>query len=140
MCTSNSKNKKGITLVEVLFSAVILAIAVSGILVLFTQTIGIAKRIDYDYKAAGLAKARMERARSVIETSGFDSLSGLVETETILDANGVPDPEGDFKRTTQVTSIDDNRTEYEVTIIYRYRQQWMVDNPVTFVTLFTDIQ
>ena len=140
MYTSNKKNKKGLTLVEVLFAALILAIAVTGVLILFTQTIGIAKRVDYNYKASSLAKARMERARSVIETSGFDSLSDLAETETIIDADGISDPEGDFKRTTLVTEIDDNRTEFEVTVIYKYRETWMENNPVMFTTLFTDIK
>jgi len=137
MCTSN---KRGVTLVEVLFSALVLAVAVMGILVLFTQTIGIAKRIDYEYKAVNIAKARMERARSAIETSGFDSLIELGETETLLDSDGVSDPEGDYKRTTVVTEIDDNRTEFEVTVVYRYRDEWRENDAVKISTLLTDIK
>ena len=133
-----SNKKRGITLVEVLISAAILVLAITGILYVFVQTIDMSKRTDYEYVSLNLAKSRMERARNVMATSGFDSLPEMEESETTVDAYGASDPQGEFKRTTQVTVIDANRTEFEVTVKYKYRKSWRDDAAVTFKTMFTD--
>ena len=135
-------NKKGTTLVEVLFSAMILAVAVTGILFIFVQTIDMSRRVDYEYTATNLARARMERARSVIETNGLDSLPDLNETDTLIDATGAPDAAGDFKRTTTVATLGSGilSLEFEVEVVYKYRGNWKDSASVTLTTIFSTIR
>lgn len=132
---SSCKRKDGVTLVETLFSAVILVLVVAGVLVIFVRTVDISKRIDKEYVATNLAKSRIERARTVKVTSGFDSLSGLLdETDTIIAA--------DFKRSTTVTTNYNGNprlTKIEVTIVYKYRGVWKDSIPVTMTTVLTDL-
>ncbi|MBL7155560.1 MAG: prepilin-type N-terminal cleavage/methylation domain-containing protein [Candidatus Omnitrophica bacterium] len=134
------KKENGITLVEVLFSAVILAMVITGILFIFVQTLDMSKRIDHEYTATNLATARMERARTVIESSGFDYLTDLRETDTIIDETGGQNPNGEFNRSTTVTPLDTNRTQFEVVVIYKYRGNWKDNASVTLTTIFSTIQ
>jgi len=82
----------------------------------------------------------MERARAVIESSGFDSLGDLNETDTMVDETGGGNLSGDFKRSTTVTVLDANRTQFEVVVIYKYRGNWKNDASVTLTTIFSTIQ
>jgi type II secretory pathway pseudopilin PulG len=132
--------KKGATLVEVLFSALILTIVLVGVLFIFTQTYDMSKRIDCEYTATNLAKARIERAKTIMESSGFDSLPDLNETDTIIDSSGGSDSDGEFKRSTTVTVLDSNRTEFEVEVIYKYNGEWKDGSAITIATLFTTIR
>ena len=142
MYTSNS-NKKGLTLTEILFSAAIITLVMTGVLIVFVQTIDISKRIDYEYTALNFAKNRIERARTIAETSGFDFLPDLSEADTILDSDGASDPNGDFKRSTGIT-LNHNGvtrlTKVEVSVIYKYRNEWKDDIPISATTLFVDME
>ena len=132
--------KKGATLVEVLFSALILTIVLVGVLFIFTQTYDMSKRIDYEYNATNLAKDRIERAKTIMESSGFDFLPELDETDTIIDASGGSDADGEFKRSTTVTVVDSNRTKFEVEVIYKYGGEWKDDSAITVTTMFTTVR
>jgi len=142
MCTLNSKNKKGITLVEVLFSAVILALVFVAMLGIFVQTIDISKRINYEYTATNLAKNHLERAYTMIGTGAFGSLSDLSETDQLLNDRGGSDAGTnlDYKRSTTVTVLDAYTTEIEVSVTYKYRGAWRESAPVVITTVFTSIQ
>ena len=138
-----NKNKKGITLTEVLFSAGIIALVASGILVVFVQTIDISKRINYEYTATNLAKSRVERARTIIATNGFDSLSDLTESDTIIDSEGSPDQNGEFNRSTTVATNyggDSRLAQIDVTIIYAYQGEWKTGAAITMTTVFSSIE
>lgn len=143
MCILNScKRKDGVTLVETLFSAAILVLVVAGVLLIFVRTVDISKRIDKEYIATNLAKSRVERARTIKATRGFDSLAGLGETDTIVDTVGVPDLNGEFKRSTTVTTNyngNSRLTKMDVTIVYKYRTEWKDSIPITMTTVLTDL-
>ena len=134
----------GVTLVEILFSAGILSLVLIGTLTIFAHTVDISRRIDYEYTATSIARGRLERLRAAIDTSGFPSLTdaNFGETDTELDADGVPDTDGDFRRTTTVTTGyggDALLTEAEITVTYRYRGVWKTGAAVSVTTLFVDI-
>jgi len=138
-----SRNKKGVTLTEVLFSAGIIALVATSILLVFVQTVNISRRINYEYTATNLAKSRVERARTIIATSGFDSLNDLEETDTIIDAEGSPDPNGEFNRSTVVTANydgDSRLAQIDVTVIYEYQDEWKTGSAITMTTVFSDIE
>ena len=136
------KNKDGVTLVETLFSAAILVLVVACVLVIFVKTIDISRRIDKEYIATNLAKSRLERARSVKTTGGFNSLADLNETDIILDADGVPDLNGEYKRSTTVTTNhrgSANLTRIDVSVVYKYSEVWKDAIPVTMTVVLTDL-
>ena len=139
MCTSN---KKGITLIEVLFSAVILALAFAAMLGIFVQTIDISKRITFEYTATNLAKNHLERAYTMIGTGAFGSLSDLEETDQLLNEDGGSDAGTglDYKRSTTITVLDAYTTKIEVSVTYKYRGEWRDAAPVVVTTVFTSIQ
>ena len=136
-------NKKGVTLTEVLFAVGIIAMVIAGVLIIFAQTVEVSRRINYEYAATNLAKARVERARSVISTNGFTALADMIETEKIIDAEGTSDSDGEFKRSTDVLlSYGGNSrlTQIQVDVVYKIGGGWKDSIPVTMVTVFSDIE
>lgn len=89
----------GASLVEIIISVLIVGIAIAGVLNLFVQNISSGEAINYIYTSTNLAKSRIERLKAV----DFSLLTDANETDTILDKAGVPDPEGEYRRTTVVT-------------------------------------
>jgi len=134
--------KKGFTLVETLFSAVIITLVVVGILAVFAQTVDISRRIDYEYTAANLAKKQLESVRSIIKTSGFDSIISAEAPEERIDADGDTDSDGEYTRATSVTTSykgDISLTEVEVEVHYYYREV-KTGQPITMTTVFAKIE
>ena len=134
---------KGITLTEVLFSAAVIGLVLGGILMIFVNTIDISKKIDLEYTATNLARNRLERARSIMATNGFDFLANLAETDSIINSSGVPDADGDFKRSTDITSSFGGNvllTRIDVSVAYRYRDDWKDDIATVINALLTNIE
>ncbi len=137
------RKKAGVTLTEVLFSAAIIALVVVSVLFVFVQTVDMSKRVDYEYAGTNIAKNRIERVRALMESSGFDSLTDLDETDSPVNSDGVADPEGEFKRSTQVTANhlgNERLTEVDVQVVYRYRGEWKTQIPITMTAVFTNIE
>ena len=131
------------TLVEVLFSAGVIALALVSILVIFVQTADMSKRVDYEYTATNLAKKRLEFARQVLGTQGYSFLFDLNEDDTEINSAGdgiAAGEEGDFKRTTDVATYlaDARMTSVEVTVVYRYRDEWKEGAAVVMSAVFRD--
>jgi len=142
MFTSNKKTK-GITLAEVLFSAAIMALVVTGVLVVFVQAVDMSKRINYEYNATNIAKSRMERARSIKATNGFCFLSDLGEIDTAVNSSGASEATGNFKRTTAVTANyngDSRLTLVNVSVVYKYKGEWKDGIAVEVATVFTNVE
>ncbi|MBN1353899.1 MAG: type II secretion system protein [Candidatus Omnitrophica bacterium] len=119
-------NKKGFTLIEVLFSTVIMSLVLVGVLFVFTQTVDLSRRVDFEYAATVIARSRIEWARSFVATSGFDALTDgqCGEVDTKLDASGTPDPNGAFVRSTSITQNyngDARETKVTVSVDYIFR-------------------
>jgi len=132
--------KNGLTTVEVLMSAFILMIVTIGVVLFSAQLLDMAKRMDYQYASVNLAKNRLERTKNIIHSNGFDSLPDMAENQTIVNENGAPDLNGDFERTTIVTTNyngDPLLTRVVVNVRYKYRGSTN-SVPVTSSTIFID--
>lgn len=135
--------KRGVTLAEILFSAAIISLVVTCVLFVFVQTVDMSRRIGFEYAGTNIAKDRIERARSVIESNGFDSLGDLEETDSLVNPDGATDPEGEYKRSTQVSTShlgNERLTKVEVQVVYRYRGEWKIQIPITMTTVFNNIE
>ena len=140
--TSILNNKLGISMVEVLFSVAILSLVIVGVLLVFVNAVDISKRVDYEYKAVNLAKKRIEDAKSIIKTAGFDSLIVMEESPSMVNAEGVLDPDGEFERSTDVTEDFGGNallTGVEVEVYYYYLGK-KKKSPITMTTVFTRLE
>ena len=111
-------NNEGFTLVEVLISLLIMALAVAGLCSLALTSKQILDTSRDHYVAVNLAKNRIER----VKTFSFDELGLFDEAGTLLDDAGAPDPNGSYSRATTVTNITDNMKEVVVTISIKNRK------------------
>jgi len=135
--------KKGLTLVEVIFSLAIVGLVLGSAIAVFVQTTRSSKTIDCTYSAVGLARMRIESARHLIDRSGFEELTQAKfgEDKVRINSDGFPDREGDFYRTTTVvTDYDDNAylTSVEVSISYVFEGR-LVENASSLKMVFVNI-
>lgn len=130
------KNKNSATIAEVIVSVLIISITVVGVLNLFVQNISSGDAINYIYTATNLAKSRIERLRFV----DFSLLGSAVEVDTYLDKYGNPDPDGEFRRSTSITSNygGDSKLAYvDVTVYYSIRSH-EYPTPARMTTIFSN--
>jgi prepilin-type N-terminal cleavage/methylation domain-containing protein len=114
------QGRRGFALLETMCAIAIFGIVLAGILDLCVSSMATGKRAEYAYTAYNLAKNRLETLRSM----PYSTLASAAETDLLLDANGVADIDGDFIRSTSVTSSyggDANLTQVTVSINYIYR-------------------
>lgn len=108
-------NDSGMTLVETMIAVMVLGVFMAGVFTLAIQSRKSVNMARDHYVAVTLCKNRLETAR----TMGFNSLTSLRETAYICDATGGADPEGTYRRATEVTTgflSSTNLTEVKVTV------------------------
>ena len=113
-------NQKGATLVEVLGSVLVFMIGIAALLGVFYASVAVANRAQYAYTAYNIAKNHLEGLRSF----SFSDLTVANETASVVDENGVADPDGQYIRTTTVTANyngDSALTQIDVQVWYILR-------------------
>lgn len=118
MMTGVTRNlrKRGVTMVEVLISLFITVMALAGGYLIIVQSLELSRSARNHYIAVSIAKNRLERARNF----EYSDLTLLAENNLVCDANGVPDPNGWFRRSTQInTNYAIGLTEITVTVKIR---------------------
>lgn len=112
--------QKGATLVELMISVVIFAITIVAFIDVISQSRSMAKREELGFTAYNLAKNKIETLKSI----SFADLSTAAESLTVINNTGTPDPVGNYKRTTTVTTSytgDSNLTQITVQVYYLIR-------------------
>lgn len=110
----------GMTLVETMVAILVFGLLLGGMMNITVASITSGKRAEYAYNAYNLAKNHIETLKAL----PFSSLSSAAETDTYLDNTGVPDDDGNFKRTTTVTTSytgDANLVQVQVQVDYRIK-------------------
>ena len=133
----------GFTIAEVLICVGILCSLFTALILMSVQTAEMSSRTDYEYAAANLCKTRIEEAKMLIDNNGFDSLtdSKFGETQTRIDANGIGDASGDFRRTTTIVQTwggNSRLTQVTVDIDYYFRGT-LSGHVVSMSTVFSDV-
>lgn len=114
-------NQRSMTLVEVMVSMSLIAIIAGAVLALLIQNMKMGQTIDYNYVAVNIAKSRIDRIRELRRDKGVSNLYTAAENNITVNRNGLPDSNGDFKRTTVITTNfggNSNLTKVEVTVTY----------------------
>ena len=70
------------------------------------------------YTAINIAKNRLE----LVRTFDFDQVGNFIEDKVVVDASGMPNTVGNYRRTTQISAVSDNLLELTVTVDLRNRQ------------------
>ncbi|MFO7870732.1 MAG: prepilin-type N-terminal cleavage/methylation domain-containing protein [Kiritimatiellia bacterium] len=116
--TRHGKRSSGMTLVEVMIAVVLFGICIAGIAGVVVVAQQTNDRARSHYIAVNIAKNRLERGR----TFGFDQLSLLAEDKTVVDTNGNPDNDGNYRRTTTLAAVKPNLIEVTVEVEIRNRK------------------
>jgi len=111
-----SRNK-GLSLIETIVAILVFAIVISGSCALIVQGKQLSDRARSHYTAVNLCKNRLEKGR----TFDFDQLDLFAENNVLVNASGTPDYNGEFRRSTTVTEINDNLTQFSVVVEIRDR-------------------
>jgi prepilin-type N-terminal cleavage/methylation domain-containing protein len=114
-----TKAQAGFTLTEVMVAVFILSIFIIGCYTAVTGALWMNQSARDHYVAVQLANSRLERARNI----QYASLSQMIENNVVMDANGVPNANGSFRRTTTVNAnYGSNLTEFVIQVDIRNRK------------------
>ena len=116
----NSQKIAGMTLVEVVIAVSIFSMCMAGVCSLILQSRRVSNRARAHYVAINIAKNRLEMAR----TYDYSLLDLFIESNIVVDKNGILVNDGDFRRTTTVTEIKSNLTEMVIMVEIRNRNTW----------------
>ena len=139
------KNSKGITLVEVVVSVILVALILAFLIATVAQSSVFSRRIDMIYTASYLAQRRID----MLKRLDFDQIPAAGETDVRVDADGNIDPNGSYFRTTEVdTEHDSNSYLSKVKVTVKKLKVCMdgsiadsetLGQPIIMETLFSDI-
>ena len=115
------------TLVELVMAVGLIAICVGGIVGVILQSFDSEQSLTYSDTATNIAKSRIEYIRRIRDDKGYAAVGTAAETDTLVNDNGVPDPAGNFKRTTVFsdtfilgsTTVAIGITQVTVTVKYK---------------------
>jgi prepilin-type N-terminal cleavage/methylation domain-containing protein len=122
--------RHGMTLTEVVIATFLILLVMTSAYALIIRS---ARR---HYVAISLAKNRLERARNFL----YNDLKLMAETNMTVNDNGNPDPDGRFRRTTDVnTNYAPGLTEVTVNVMIRNPHTGLfTPDHETIQTLFTE--
>ena len=124
---------KGMTLVETMAAMFLFTLVLTAVLETTAQNTTMGIRTENAYLAYNLAKNHIETLKSL----PFGSLSSAAESGTLLNALGVSDLDGAFKRTTTVTtgySGDANLVQLTTSVDYKVKGAF-VGHPMSITTV-----
>lgn len=113
-------NTGGSTLIEVMGAVLVFMIGISALLGVFYASAAMAKRAEYAYTAYNIAKNHVEDLKAF----SFTDLAIANETASVVDENGVSDSNGEYIRTTAITTSynsDASLTKIDVQVWYVLR-------------------
>lgn len=127
-------NSRGVTLLELLGSVLVFMIVSTSVLSVYLNSMKLSKEASYVYTAHTLAKKHLELLRA----ADFQSLGNAQETDTRIDAEGVPDDAaGEYYRTTAVVTPYNGKTDLaQVTVSVKYTVKGAVNpTPLSLTTV-----
>ena len=126
------------TIIETLVAITIFAMTIVGVMGAIVVSVDASSKINYEYTATNIAKSRIERLRYM----DFNLLTNAVETNSLVDNQGVPSETGEFIRNTIVNANyggNGHLIEVRVEVYYIYRGA-QNNVPATMSLLLSDIR
>jgi type II secretory pathway pseudopilin PulG len=106
------------TVVETIVALSVFAVFTTGACKLLLSHRKISDMARAHYTAINIAKNRLE----LVRTFDFDQVGNFLEDKVVVDASGVPDTYGNYRRSTDVSNVSSNLLELTVTVDIRNRQ------------------
>lgn len=134
-----ARNSKGITLVEVLVSMSLVVLVVSVVVIAVAQSSVNSNRLDMIYTASELAKKHMDGLKAL---NFRDIPDRAPETDVVIDRYGEADPNGDYRRTTEINE-DWSGNPYAIKVkvsVDRIVNGSVSGHPVVVETVFADVE
>lgn len=110
------RNRTGSILVETVVSLFIFALFITGACKVIMSHRQLVDKSRDHYTAVNIAKNQIEQIRNTLSRIGYDQIYDNSETEIQVGANGEVSNVGKFRRTTIITTVNDNMSEIEVTV------------------------
>lgn len=133
----NLKSKKGLSLAEIVMAIALVALCIGGIIGVAVQSLYFEQSVDYSHSAINIARDRIERLRQIRQQQGYAAIPQNAETDELVDANGVSDLSGNFKRTTIIDTITyPGVTCVTVRVTYK-RKGIFTTQPIELVTFIS---
>ena len=107
--TTQGSNRAGMTVVETVVALTIFAVFTTGACQLLLSHRKVSDMARAHYTAINIAKNRME----LVRTFDFGQVDDFLEDKVVVDASGVPDAVGNYRRTTEVSNVSSNLLELE---------------------------
>jgi len=114
----------GTTFIEAVVALAIFAIFMTGTSKLLVSHRAILDMAGDRYTSANIAKNRLE----LVRTFGFEQIPELNETALVVDSSGIPVRQGNFSRTTTITTISTNLYELAINVKIRNRKTLAFDH------------
>ncbi len=118
LTNTKTRNRAGLTLVETIVALTLFAIFTTGACKLLMSHRKVSDMARAHYTAINIAKNRLE----LVRTFDFDQVGNFLESDVVVDASGLPDSWGNYRRTTQVSNVSSNLLQLTVTVDLRNRQ------------------
>jgi type II secretory pathway pseudopilin PulG len=112
-----SMSKRGISIIETVIALMIFSICIGGFCGVVMQARQLSDQARAQYTAVNMAKNRFERARSF----DFDQLHLFHESQVVVDHDGQPSANGNYRRTTTVSNVNNRLKEMTVNIEIKNR-------------------
>ena len=126
-------NSKGMTVVEVIISIVLIAIVVVSLFAAVTQSSVFSRRVDLIYTSSYIARSHVDALKKL----NFDQVELEEETDVRVDEQGEPDLNGKYMRSTEVVNDFDANSDLKKIKVsvkrIKVNIDGTVDDPVTFV-------
>ena len=126
-------DNRGLTLFEVMLSVFIFIISISAVMSVYLSSMRMSKESTYAYTAFNLAKMHLEELRAM----SFSDLAAANELDTVLDADGDPNIEGEYHRATAVQTPYNGHSDLaSITVTVQYTSRGKVNTtPVTLASV-----
>jgi len=125
-------NSRGMTLIEVVISIILIAMVVVALFAALTQSAIFSKRIDLIYASSYIAQSRIDALKKL----DFDQIDLSAETDVRVDEMGDTDASGEYMRSTEITpDFDGNVYLKKVKVSVKKMKVNMdgtIDDPMTF--------
>ena len=132
----DAKSRAGVTIVETLIAVSLLALVVAGAAKLITSTDGLADIARDKATAAQILKNRYER----MTMTDYSDIKLWAQEEQVVGENGLPDPEGRFSISTEITQATTNLVKVIISVDTRSRRTLRFSgNPLQISTFLTEM-
>lgn len=110
------KERAGLTLIETVVSLFLFAIFITGACKVVMAHRQLMNKSKSHYTAVNIAKNQIEQIRNTLSQTGYDQINNNEESNIQVSSNGDVSSTGKYRRTTEITQVNNDMSEIVVTV------------------------